>query len=82
MARDTELEDEITEALEAFLANGGCTGDHAAEKPGVARIRRCCVIAFIAGTGTENVYPESVDDLDSDEDEIEEEPEEPAADGS
>lgn len=74
MPRDEDLESEVGDALEAFLKAGGC-GHKTAYDPDSAKIRRCCVIAFIAATGSENVYPESPDDLDG-----EEEPEEPEGD--
>ncbi|MGO9225028.1 hypothetical protein [Mycobacterium sp.] len=76
MPRDEDLEAEAADALELFLKNGGC-GHKGKHDPESSMVRKCCVIAFIAGTGSENVYPESADDLDEEEDELPSDDEQP-----
>ena len=68
MPRDAELEEEVGDALEAFLKAGGC-GHKTRYDADSAKVRKCCVIAFIAGTSSENVYPESAEDLEAEDEE-------------
>jgi hypothetical protein len=69
MARNTELEKEVGEALDAFLKKGGC-GDHKdgedVTEDADGNVLVCCVTAFIAGIENQNVYPDSSDDLEID----------------